>query len=402
MRALLGRWAFLIIGGALLTPYVLLGVVLFSVGSSVSLENSADMLRAQVLVLAGTIPALVVTGWVPVIRALSAAVARQLLGVHLTPARSATWADRWRTGLWLTAHLILGGVMSALTLSVPPACLVLLGVPLLGEQASRDMHLWGYEPAEWGSGTAPLAGLAGLAALAALVAGAGWLLARLAPVLLGPSAAEKLAEAERRAERLAQRNQLARDLHDSVGHALSIVTVQAGAAGHVLDADPEFARRALAAIEDTARAALTDLDQVLGLLREDHDDQRGTQPGSPDLGALPDLLDRTRLAGVSVTLDLSGDLSGLPEKVSREAYRIVQECLTNVLRHAGQVPAALRLAPDAEGLLIVMTNPLGPGTPVPSGGRGLRGIAERARTLRGRSSAGLEGELWRVEVWLPR
>lgn len=108
-----------------------------------------------------------------------------------------------------------------------------------------------------------------MAVLLALIVVAGALLSRAAPWFLGPSAAERIAAMESEAVKLAERNRLARELHDSVGHALSVVTLQAGAAGRVLDSDPAFAREALGAIEESARAALEDLDHVLGLLRDD-------------------------------------------------------------------------------------------------------------------------------------
>jgi signal transduction histidine kinase len=101
-----------------------------------------------------------------------------------------------------------------------------------------------------------VAGLALSVAMVAMAAGAGELLARLAPVLLGPTPSERLAAAQEHARTLAQRNRLARELHDSVGHALSVVTLQAAAAGRGLDRDPATARAAMAAIEQSARAVL--------------------------------------------------------------------------------------------------------------------------------------------------
>ena len=106
------------------------------------------------------------------------------------------------------------------------------------------------------------------------VAGLGALAATMAPVLLGPSPADRIAALEARERRLAERNRLARELHDSVGHALTATTLQAGAARAVFDSDPEFARRALAAIEEVGRTAMDDLDHVLGVLRDAGDTDR--------------------------------------------------------------------------------------------------------------------------------
>jgi len=170
---------------------------------------------------------------------------------------------------------------------------------------------WGWQ-STWPQWPAPLAGLAAAAALLALIAGTGALLARLAPRFLGPSAAERLAELEARAVRLAERNRLARELHDSVGHALSVVTLQAGAAGRVLDSDPVFAREALGAIEESARAALEDLDHVLGLLREDPA-RTAPQATLKDLGRL---LEQTRIAGVELDAEIGPEVERVPAAAS--------------------------------------------------------------------------------------
>ncbi|MGO4427993.1 sensor histidine kinase, partial [Streptomyces sp. MCAF7] len=185
---------------------------------------------------------------------------------------------------------------------------------------------------------------------------------------------------------------------------LSAVTLQASAARKVLDADPEFARQALAAIEETTRDAVGELDSVLGLLREDNESANGsggegngngnggdrTAP-TPTLADLDGLLARTRAAGVTVVLTAPGPLDRLPPAVSREAYRIVQEGLSNALRHAGRVPVRLRIAErttEDRELEITMENPVervsgSARRQRTGGGRGLRGIAERTELLRG-------------------
>jgi signal transduction histidine kinase len=255
--------------------------------------------------------------------------------------------------------------------------------------------------------TPPL-GLAALLALLLLNAGAGALLARCAPVLLGPTPAERLAAAERRSLVLAQRNRLARELHDSVGHALTAVTIQAGAARRVLHRDPAFAEEALLAIEEVARAAVGELDTVLGILREDADDGRpadGARDATgPTLAALDPLIRQLGLAGVPVVARTGPGVAALPDALSREAYRIVQEGLTNVLRHAGSVPATLTLDIDQGRLTVELTNPMGAARPSrPGGGRGLRGVAERAAARGGGCESGrtADGSGWRLAVWLP-
>ncbi|WP_412538972.1 histidine kinase [Longispora sp. K20-0274] len=386
MRGLWVRWIFLIMGGALLTPYVLLGMFL----STLVMKLPSDgllLLGVQLLILLGSVPAIMVTAFLPAVRVLEGGAAHALLDgpPHVGPPRG--WGDRWRTACWFALHLVLGGIVSALTLSVPPAAAVLIGVPLIPGNADT-FAVFGYRQQDWGSGTAPLAGVGALVVLVGLVVGVGALMARLAPVLLGPSAADRLAAAEERARRLAERNRLARDLHDSVGHALSVVTLQAGAAGRVLDDDPAFARRALTAIEESARAALADLDHVLGLLREESDGPAPTAP-TPTLAALPDLVDRTRAGGVEVRAESTGDLAALPTVVSQAGYRIIQESLTNALRHAGPVPVTVRVHAAPDELEITVTNPFtGPAAPRGGGGRGLPGIAERVRALGGTATIG--------------
>ncbi|MFD9247029.1 sensor histidine kinase, partial [Streptomyces sp. NPDC059556] len=230
----------------------------------------------------------------------------------------------------------------------------------------------------------------------------------------GPARASGSGAPARRAAEAESRNRLARELHDSVGHALSAVTLQAGAARRVLDggdgADLAFVREALTAIEETTRRTVGELDWVLGLLRQDEQagaardageaGAGGPGPG-PGLDALESLV---RGAGPTVALTVSGGLATVPEALSREAYRIVQEGLTNAARHAGGEPVSVRLDARTEEWEISMENPLPARPPVarPNGGRGLRGIGERARLLGGTAEAGPADGVWRLVVRIPR
>jgi signal transduction histidine kinase len=227
----------------------------------------------------------------------------------------------------------------------------------------------------------------------------------VAPRLLGPSRAERLAAelAQVRAagRRMAERNRLARELHDSVGHALTVTTLQAGAAARVLDSDPAFVARALEAIAEAGRTALDELDHVLALLR-DGGPGEGPRAPQPDLADLDGLLAGTRSAGLPVTAHVDGDPAAVPAAVSREAFRIVQEGLTNALRHAGRVPVDLRVDVGDDRLDLELTNPLGTSDPSGGGGgRGLTGMRERVGVLRGDLTAGPDGDAWRVAVRLP-
>ncbi|MFE8973884.1 sensor histidine kinase [Streptomyces cyaneofuscatus] len=409
------RWLHLIVGGALLMPYFLVGTVLVSMaGGGAGLFSSVP---AQLAAFACALPMVAVSGFFPLVRPLSVAAARALCGVPpalLADGPARTRQARVRTTAWFTLHLGLGGIVSGITLALTPFALAVAGLPF--SAALRESWLAagsGVLVEPWALALAPFAGLAMLVAMAmALVAaGAGELLARRVPVLLGPTPEDRLAAAERRAADLAVRNRLARELHDSVGHALSAVTLQAGAARRVLDRDPEFVRRALTAIEETTRRTVGELDAVVGLLRRDEEPGSG-DPGDegtaygPGLDALDGLLAH---CGVPVAYEREGDLRVVVPVVSREAYRIVQEGLSNVLRHGGgSTPTArLLIAVRERELEIVMENPPGdrPVVVRPGGGRGLRGIEERAALLGGRSEAGpydgTDGSTWRLAVRLP-
>ncbi|WP_030180083.1 sensor histidine kinase [Streptomyces sp. NRRL S-813] len=409
-RPLLGRvarrrWIHLILGGALVMPYVLVGAVI--VGPVSGSSDVFTSLPLQLASFAVGLPLAAVTSLFPLTRPMSVAAVRALCGVDAGsladgPARSR--AAKGRTAAWFTLHLGLGGIVSGMSLSVPPFGAVLIALPVFAGLRDTRLGLPEVLGHPWGLALAPVAGAATLLALAGCAAGCGALLARWAPALLGPGPEDRLAAAEARAADLAVRNRLARELHDSVGHALSAVTLQASAARRLLDTDPEFVREALAAIEDTTRRTVGELDAVLGVLRDG--DAPGTAP-APTLAAdLDGLLRRTRADGPPITAEVDTDPWALPPVVSREAYRIVQEGLSNALKHAGgQVPVTVRIDAVDAHLEITVENPLGQGPSAaaarPGGGHGLRGVADRARLLGGAAHAGEADGAWRLWVRLP-
>jgi len=390
------RWAYLVLGGALLVPFGVLGSMIgAAVPDAAGNPVVVDAAVLAVVIIVG-VP---VAGLVPGVRRLEIAT-WELVGGPLAelplPATDPAWPARLRASAWFTGHVVGGAVASAASIAIPA------GAAVLVSDATRG---W---PALPRALVVVLAVAAGIAALYPLTAVLGAVLARWAPDVLGPSPAERLAAAEERADRLAERNRLARELHDSVGHALSIVSVQAGAAERVLDTDPAFARTALAAIAESARAAAADLDHVLGLLREDDGDRVARRDGrderrapTPTLEALDDLLRRTRSAGVDLDATVTGPLSGVPRPVSTEAYRIVQESVTNAVRHAGEVPVRVRLDVRPDAVAIEVANPLPPDGEKAEPGRGLRGIGERVAILRGTLDAGPRDGEWRVAATLP-
>ncbi|MFE0948461.1 sensor histidine kinase [Streptomyces mutabilis] len=403
------RWIHLILGGALAMPYVLVGSVV--VGPITGVDNVFGSLTLQLASFAVGLPLAAVTSLFPLTRPLESGVVRSLCGVEADllaygPAR--TKGEKGRTAAWFTLHLGVGGIVAGMSLAVPPFAVALIVLPLVPALRDDGAGLPGVLDHAWALALAPVAGGALLVALAGCAAGCGALLARWAPALLGPSAEDRVAAAEARAADLAVRNRLARELHDSVGHALSAVTLQASAARRLLDCDPEFVREALAAIEDTTRRTVGELDAVLGVLRDG--DAPGTAP-APTLAAdLDGLLDRTRAGGLRVSATVTADPRALPGPVSREAYRIVQEGLSNALRHAGgRVTVTLRVDVRDGHLRITVENPIAKAgeaarsgaAPRPGGGHGLRGVADRARLLGGTAEAGPVGRTWRLHVRLP-
>lgn len=298
--------------------------------------------------------------------------------------------DRWRTVVWLEARLLLGWLTCGATVWLPVLA-VDLGRAAAGHRPAGDPVVSLLDP-HWSCALLiPLP----LLALYGAVVGLGELVTILARRLLGPSAAERLAALEQRTEQLLERNRIARELHDSIGHALTVAVVQAGAARAA--GDPVFTDRALVAIEETGRAALEDLERVLGVLRE------AERPASrrPTLADADRLLESARASGATVDAELSGPLETVPGPVSREGYRILQEALTNVLRHAGSVPVRVRIEVRDGTLGLEVRNPLPAGLTGPARGSGLRGIRERAALLGGRARTGPHEGDWQVHAELP-
>jgi signal transduction histidine kinase len=205
-------------------------------------------------------------------------------------------------------------------------------------------------------------------------------------------AAQLLREQAAEARRIVteERARIARELHDVVAHRVSLMTVQAGAAKAVAAGDPAAALQAMGAVEEAGRQALAELRHLLGVLRPRTDlDGLGPQPGLADL---PRLVEQIRGAGVEVSLATDGMPAELPARVDLFAYRIVQEALTNVLKHAG--PGAhteVRLSTDRTGIVIEVLDD-GHGAVVMAGsgveqdgarGHGIVGMRERALLLGG-------------------
>ncbi|HZD98322.1 MAG TPA: histidine kinase, partial [Micromonosporaceae bacterium] len=166
------------------------------------------------------------------------------------------------------------------------------------------------------------------------------------------------------------------ELHDVVGHNVSVMIIQAGAARKMLDLDPDQAREALLAVEAGGRAAMTELRQVIGVLTVDAD---GTDLApQPGLQQLPVLAARVRDTGVPVTLTLAGTFEDLPPGIELATYRVVQEALTNAVKHAAGAAVDIKISGTPEELRVEVTDTGGSSAPVTSGsGRGLIGLRDR-------------------------
>ncbi|WP_404961277.1 sensor histidine kinase [Streptomyces sp. 147326] len=338
-------------------------------------------------------------GLVPWVRLVEGLQARFLLTPHdwgraestISAVPSARWNDRWRTLLWLEVRFVLAWVAWVPTVWLPAMSVEMVSIAL-GHPLGSD-YMLPFEPPRW---AAALLVPVPLILLIAIVVLCGELITAIARRLLGPSAAERLTALEARTEQLLERNRIARELHDSIGHALTVAVVQAGAARAA--GDPEFTDRALCAIEETGRAALEDLERVLGVLRES-----GQPPSQrPTLVEADRLLESARASGAAVDAQLCGPLDRLPGPVTREGYRILQEALTNVLRHCGPVPVRVRIEMAGDRLDLEVSNPLPDGPAlIQRSGSGLRGMRERAALLGGEAETGPHEGSWRVRARLP-
>jgi signal transduction histidine kinase len=193
-------------------------------------------------------------------------------------------------------------------------------------------------------------------------------------------------DARARAAVADERARIAREMHDSVAHSVSVMVLQAGAAEQVLAVAPERARASLLTIQDTGREAIVELRRMLGVLRDSAvETSRDPQPSVDRLGAL---VEHVRTAGLTVELKVEGEPRPLPPGVDRSAYRIVQEALTNTLKHAGPARACVTLRYRAQALELEVLDD-GRGAPnVDGGGFGLVGMRERAALYGGALDAG--------------
>jgi len=192
-------------------------------------------------------------------------------------------------------------------------------------------------------------------------------------------------ELEQREAVVAERARIARELHDVIAHSVSVMTVQAGAAEEMLKRDPALAVEPVRAVQETGRQALVEMKRLVGMLREE-DDEIGLAP-QPGLADLDRLVKQVREAGLPVEVRIEGEPRPLPLGVDLSAYRVVQEALTNALKHAGRATAIVTLRYGASDVTIEVADD-GAGLPKKGGGHGLVGMRERIGVFGGTFAAG--------------
>jgi signal transduction histidine kinase len=363
---------------------------------------------ALVIVLVAVVPAALRRRWPRTVLALAATAGAAAMAVSSSPVPPLAVAFviyviplRFprREALWL-----LGG-----TLLVIAAGLAVFAV---------TSHANGPE-------TGTLGKAAGLLLESGLLVAVAWLIGYSVGQQRG-QAADRREGAERRArERLAEarraksekRLEISRELHDVVAHTLSLITVQAGVASYVIGTRPEEAARALSSIEETSRSALNELRVLLGVLRDDETGARngageGTQDGAlvpaPGLADLDRLVKRTGEAGVRVNLRVHGERSPLPAGLDLAAYRVIQEAVTNVVKHAATDECQVSVSYQEDSLILAVTDngggstASGDGGEIPVAGNGIIGMRERVAMYGGElRAAALPGRGFRVTAVFP-
>jgi signal transduction histidine kinase len=344
---------------------------------------------------------------------------RFALGFGLVLLHTLPLAGRRRFPGTVLALVVASGLAGA-ALFLPPFFLgpaILVAVYSVAAYGSRWVSLAGLAVAELGLAAVQrtplkledlaLLGFMGIFAVA-------WLLGHFAHNYRAHAARleERTAELERAREELARRAvteerlRLARELHDVVAHAMSVIAVQSGVGAHVAATNPQEAAKALAAIEATSRAALTELRRLLGVLRQE-DEPQGALAPVPGLADLDSLLAEIGKAGLAVKLQINGTRPPLPAGVDLSAYRIVQEALTNVVKHAGPAHAQVLVGyRDQDVTVEVIDDGRGAVTSVSDGrvgtGHGLIGMRERVQVFGGDLQTGPRpGGGFRVAARLP-
>jgi len=216
---------------------------------------------------------------------------------------------------------------------------------------------------------------------------------------LGPAAGEAVEAANERANLAEEQVRIDQELHDSIGHMITMNIIQAGAGAHVFESDPEFAREALKNIEERGRAAMGELDRIIAAIRGDQPETRAPLAGIADLDRL---VEESRAAGMTIEVHI--DAPQVPATVGGAAFMIVREALTNAARHAPGAPVRVRVETDGDALALEVVNEAPAGIRrwrVAGNRRGLSGMRDRATLLGGRAHSGPEEGVFAVRALLP-
>ncbi len=386
MRVHAGEIAHVFVGGALAAPPALLAWVFVTAFSSTIPSPLTRWALVLLAVFAAVVIGAVATS--PVVRPAEIAIARVLLGVDLPDsAEPRALTSRLLGAGWATLVALIGALVALAELLLLPVGVGLAVLPFQGADLGRLPGGLLLPVPPWPASLVlvPLGVAVAMAGLA-VVPAAGALECVLAPGFLGPSDADNLASSQRRERELAQANHLARELHDSLGHALTAITIQADAVERLATSDPPAAAASGRALGDVARAALDSLDDVLASLRG------GTVPESaPAIGDV--------LATSGRLLRLTTHVDDVPAGVRPVVARVLREALTNAARH-GTGSAEVRVT-GGSPVCVEVTNPIAPTRWAAPGGRGLAGLRETVRLAGGTVDAGERAGQWTLHVTLP-
>lgn len=395
MRTSLRQVVFLLAGGAVSVAVLIIAMPL-----------TAPLPEGSVVAVLLFVPIWLVLsagiGLLPGVREIEVAGARDLLGVRedavVTPAPMRR-GHRWRTALWVLCHQLVGLVTG---IALTAMMLLLLAVVLVVSRR-REVVVGGLTvdlPTGWSGVGFVVGSLGAVALLIGLVGMGGRTAAWAAPVLLGPTGADRLAIAEARLARERAHVRLSRDLHDGVGHSLSAISLQAAAAERGLGPDEHPAREALHTIRALAAEAVGELEHVLSVLRDDVDG-RARLEDHRDERDVTGLVRAHRDRGMVVRLTIDDDVPGLPSVVGRTVHRVAAEGLANAEKHAPGEPVDVGLRGSSAEAVVTVRNP----TTGPAGGQplghGLTSLREQVDLVGGTLRAGPDPDGWVLEARLP-
>lgn len=415
------RLLVLLIGGVIAVPYV--AIVIWAVTASNQVGRRADSLA---IIGIGFLVFLLlcVPAFLTVIRALERTLAEQLLELSIpAPPRRPRTADRLRGALFYFGHACAGALLLFAVVVMVPSAIVLSTHPgqahefsngLIGTQASASATV--LPP-----GLIQILAVGILLVCLAIIVAEGYFLPHYALILLGPSPADRAELAGRERARRFRRTVLAREVHDSIGHALTVTTMQAAVAKRAIQTDPTIAEAAVDEIARTGREAVAELDHVLSLLRSEahegdtaaegaggtavdgHDagvGADGTRPPRRTIQDIELLAEEAQSVGHPTRLSIVGDVSELSPDVVHELHRIVREAVTNSLRHASAPGLSVSITIDEEAATVMSSNPTA--TRSVSPGLGLKGVKERVELFGGTVRWTVSEGTWSLEAVLPR